>query len=651
MCVTAALAMVHAGGIFARACAQSRATSEKAISLGNNEGPLLRVVTEKAAPKPVAPASQAEDAATITSTPSVKSGDVKPDSPIIRIPLAQADSAVIEQPREAPAAKAAPAPAPQEAQAPQPAMSSGESDAAKEEPPKPTPAPQIPVKREAVGPEAPGQAPLKAVDAVPPSDAAPIAPDQLSAERTKMLTALNGQTAGVDLSSVIKDLPQTEAPLVSEEIRVDEAVAFALKNNFEVAAARHNKYSKRWEEVGAVGQFLPKGELTKAVGKQRSSPAAYTDAADQRIKDNTHHYRERAWSAKQTLVDLTLIGDLLSRHQLASAAEAEEQGARERIAMETMQAYYELIQASLLLRFAETYKQQLESLNERMQARVEGGGAAQAELDRIKARTLSAQSAILDSTQTFERTVFTLRRLTGVTPAKIAIPNNFLPYVPPDVEEIVRKSVTGNPEFLNALYRSNAADFDTVTALSRSLPKLAFEVSSSRSYNSGGAAFAYNSDDGGPFAYQNEKKAMLVLSWVFSPFVDGPQTAAAVSKARSEFYKSVDIRKKIEEVIRMSYSGLRTATSRIDAVNQSMISSVKVVEAFEAQYQNANRTMLDLLDAYERLYQSRAELVKIAVSEAKAGYMLRRQMGELVQALAVIEDRDPEVILPPMNGN
>lgn len=468
---------------------------------------------------------------------------------------------------------------------------------------------------------------------------------ELSSERSRRIIEIAG-SPGIDLSAFVQDLPENEDIIQVDAIRVDEAVAFALKNNFEVASARQKKIGARWEEAGAVGQFFPKAELSRGIGKQRSSPAGFNHN-NIRVGDNSHHYRERIWTVTQPIIDLSLISDLLSRHNLASAASADAQGTRERVALDTVKAYYRLIMYSLTMAFAADYQKQLDGLTLRMSARVEGGGAAQAELDRIKARSLMVESSIIDAQNNLESTLYEFRRLAGVDARFLVIPTNFLPFVPGNVEDIIKRAISGNPEFLTAIHRANAAEFDIATALNKSLPKLQFQVTGTRTYNSGGSALDFEATDGGPFAYQNERKAMMVLNWAFTPMVDIPQSIATHAKSREEFYKSVDIRKRVEEATRASFSAMRTAGGRIPPMQEAVQTSAKVVEAFELQYQNANRSVLDLLDSYERLFQSKRDLVAIMTTEAVAGFQLRRQMGDMADAVVMTENRGREGSVSP----
>jgi len=66
----------------------------------------------------------------------------------------------------------------------------------------------------------------------------------------------------------------------------------------------------------------------------------------------------------------------------------------------------------------------------------------------------------------------------------------------------------------------------------------------------------------------------------------------------------------------------------------------RVAATFEEQYLAGTRQLLDLLDAYERLYQSQTELVTMMISEIQAAYLLRRQMGELDTAILSPDKKD-----------
>lgn len=449
-------------------------------------------------------------------------------------------------------------------------------------------------------------------------------------------------TVLVDLlggSNIIRLEDPDRQPDIVDVLRLDQSVAFTLKNNFEVLAAGAKTDAGDWEVAGAYAAYLPTITYSRSTGKEKSAPASYS-LNDVRVQDSKHHRRDTSLSLSQPLVDLSLISDILLRHKSQKAVDLEAVGTRERVALQTIVAYYKIIQARLFMRFSEEYKGRLDNLNQLMTSRVEGGGAAQADLDRIKARSVAAQSAIIETKSEFDAALDEFRRLTGVTPLQLQIPASLLPDVPENLEVALNRAIKANPEYLLSLVQAEVQEAESDKAYSRFLPKLTFELTKTRTWNAGGAALG-NPAAGGDdiFPYQNEKRAMVVTSWTFSGGTEITQGLATGAKAREAGYKAQDTRARVEETVRISFNALTAANSRIPVLEQAIMSNARVVEAFEEQYRNGNRPLFDLLDAYERHYTSKLDLTRVLLSEAHAGHQLRRQMGELVSALKESEPR------------
>ena len=67
-----------------------------------------------------------------------------------------------------------------------------------------------------------------------------------------------------------------------------------------------------------------------------------------------------------------------------------------------------------------------------------------------------------------------------------------------------------------------------------------------------------------------------------------------------------------------------------------MESNDLVVAAFNEQLFAANRSLLDVLDAYQRQYNSRTELTRLLISEATAGLQMLRNMGRLQEGIVAL---------------
>ena len=478
----------------------------------------------------------------------------------------------------------------------------------------------------------------------PPPDAAsattPAAPNEdRGVKRAVLLRQLeNGDVVALDPDP---DHP----PTVTEPLSMAESVSFALANNYGAKAAKAKTEATRWELVGSVGQYMPRIDYEYRTGKQDSSPSSYHYNTGTNTYATVPQSRHPTWRStvtlRQPLADLGIISDILSRSYSLDAAAADELGTREKLALDTISSFFRLIQSRLSIGFANSYKSALDRLAQRMSDRVSGGGASGVELDRITGRSVSARSAEIEARAEYQAASVEFRRLTGVSPIKLALPASLLPSIPDNVEQVLVKSLRGNPDYLAAQLRTDAALASTGKAFSGLLPKVTLEVGRSVTWDNGGIAKEVSAatTPSDVFPKSTEKYIATVFSWSLNGGVDLGQGMANAAYARQASATATDTRMRLEESVRIGFNALNAANGRVDALGQAVQANAKVVVSFEEQYAAGGRQLLDLLDAYERLYQSQTELARLLISEATAGFLVRRQMGELVDAI-LSRDKD-----------
>jgi len=502
------------------------------------------------------------------------------------------------------------------------------------------PAPTVEAAPAAAADPSPAEGDLPA-EATPPPVPAPAATPARS-DRSQIRATLLRRLQNGDV--VVLDADPLNPPTVTEPINVAEAVAFALQNNFEVKSAAEKTRGTHWEFYGAVGQFVPKLEYEKQSGRQRSSPASYHASGDTLTARNNalvnashHNMWTRTYSARQPVIDVGIITDILNRSDLHDAATADETAVRERVALDTITCFYRLVRSRLTIAFASSYKSNLEKLAGRMRERVSGGGASGVELDRISARATTAQAAMIEAGAEYQAALIEFRRLTNVTPVKLQLPVRLLPEMPDQIDEVLTHALRTNPEYQAALTRADAASVATWKQFSNLLPKMAIQFTDTRTYNAGGVTqeLPNNVAPSDVYEFSNDRKLMMVFSWSLNLGVDVPQGMANAAFARQASYQATDSRLRLEESVRTSFSALNAANGLIDSTASALESNAKVATAFEEQFLNGSRQLLDLLDAFERLYQSQNELSRLLISETSAAYLIRRQMGELIDALVI----------------
>lgn len=422
-----------------------------------------------------------------------------------------------------------------------------------------------------------------------------------------------------------------------DTVGIDEAVAFALQNNFEIKASDEGVKSGFWDKMGAYGQYLPSMNLTLSKGRERSRPASINDANGDRVGDDRHQRRDRDLSIRQPILDLQIISDILSSTGKEDVAKLGNRDTRETIASQTVTAFYAIVQARVAVALADQYKTYLDDVAARMSGRVEEGGAPTADLDRISARALLAESARAEAMGEYEAAISEFRRLTGIVPQHIEIPHILAPMVPETADEAVNLALRGNPSYLSSIRKIDVARADTSRIFADMVPTISGEYESIYSYDAGGSAKGNPVD--GVYPSQRTDTMFLVAKWGLSPGTAVPGGMSGLAKIRQAQYQSRDIRSRIEQGVSAAYTALGAAEKRKQALRESVAADERVIEGFEEQYKEGGRPLFDLLDAYEQLYGARLNLMRVVIADVQASYQVRKQIGDLIPSVIQVGGR------------
>jgi adhesin transport system outer membrane protein len=421
------------------------------------------------------------------------------------------------------------------------------------------------------------------------------------------------------------------SPDIQEAIQIDEAVALALKNNFEVMASDQAVKSGFWDKIGTYGQYGPTLNLTLSKGRERSRPASINDINGDRVKDDRHARRDRDLVVRQPLIDLGIVAEILSSTDKEEIQKIDNRATRETVALDTVNAFYNIVQARVAVHLADQYKKYLEDIAARMSARVEEGGAPAADLDRISARALLAESARIQAVGEYETGLSEFQRLTGVIPLEIKIPEILAPQVPREVTEALDGAYQANPSYLSSLKKIELAKVDAAKFGVEMLPEISGQYTSTYVYNAGGSAKGNPID--GVYPSQRSDSMLLVAKWELHPTTSVPGGLSGLAKIREMDYLARDVKTRIQQGVKASYTALGAAEKRKEALRESVLANQRVVDSFEVQYQEGGRPLFDLLDAYEQLYNSQLNLMRVVMANVRASYQVRKQMGDLIPSV------------------
>lgn len=418
---------------------------------------------------------------------------------------------------------------------------------------------------------------------------------------------------------------------IMESLTLDQAVSLALENNNELKASIAAIKSRYWEKMGTYSQYLPSVNLDLAVGTERSRPASYNDLNGDRELDNTHARRDRSLLVRQPLLDLGVIADAFTTTNKEKLADLEKSDTQNNVALSTVAAYIKIIQSQVAVELTDEYINYLDKLSSIMRTRVDAGGTAQADLDRVISRSTLAESAKMEAVGNLQASLAEFKRLTGHVPLKIEIPKELAVGFPKNLNEATEQSLRINPQYLGFLKKMDLAKDERNKSYSNLLPKVYAQYSATYSYNAGGAANANPID--GVYATTRVNSNMIVAQWALNGLTPLSSAQSAISKENQAYFQSLDTRERIEQAIRTNYTAINNSKGRIEILRRTVDSNESVVRGFEEQFNNGTRPLFDLLDSYEQLYNSRLNLSRVIFAYSLASYQIRQQIGDIVPAI------------------
>ncbi|HAX90706.1 MAG TPA: hypothetical protein DCY07_00655 [Rhodospirillaceae bacterium] len=436
----------------------------------------------------------------------------------------------------------------------------------------------------------------------------------------------SGTATSLDLSG-----ETSQAPDLMETLTLPDAVAYALKNNPELQSFDARKDSAFWDHAGAYAQFVPSIEFNFAEGAEKSMPGSYNGTDGGRIKKTIHHRRDRSLFVRQSLIDLAIIADIVKTGSALSLTDIERRDSHEGTAFGAASTYLQLLQARKTIEMAGEYKAVLNDLLQRMKARFDGGGATNADIDRIQSRLSVAEAARLQALGEYGMVLSDFKRLARVVPARFEMPSQLIPPVPATAREAMEVALKTNPSYQASLKKIDIAQGDRNKSASTILPKVSVEYSNAFNYNAGGAAHSNPID--GVYATQEDSRVMVVARWSLTGGTPFTSTMAGAAKMREMNYKSVDVRSRLEQGIYTAYDALRAAQKRKAVLKENFESDKRIVSELEEQFIHGERSLFEILDSQDRLYATKIELMRTMFTEAVTAYQIRMQMGEIAQAI------------------
>jgi adhesin transport system outer membrane protein len=288
-----------------------------------------------------------------------------------------------------------------------------------------------------------------------------------------------------------------------------------------------------------------------------------------------------------------------------------------------MEVYRQRVLYGLAEKNMRDHEDILGMLNERQEA---GAGSiadvtqTQGRLARAKASLAETRSGVAIAEANYQRVV---GKLAGNV-EYFTVPANL---VPKSLGEVVQAVQANNPKVKALEYNIQEAESRVGLSNANFLPKVNVELSSS-----------YEDQVESSETYEQGNQAMIRMRWnLFNGGADVADRKAAIARKFQSVNSKDDQLVQVIEEATATWAKLQAYKEQVVDFGDATGNSQKTLDSYMKQFTVGHRTLLDVLDARNELFQSSGLLVTAKVNEVIAAERLLALSGTLNQSLQMDE--------------
>lgn len=409
------------------------------------------------------------------------------------------------------------------------------------------------------------------------------------------------------------------------------AIEQAALQNPEVKLRYHNLQAAQHDRRAAQGGWLPRVDLEVGSGREQyQSPSVPTT--------QTYASNRASLQLRQTLFDGFATKSEVRRLSYAEqAAFYELLSASNQTALEVGRAYIDVLRFRELVELAGSNYNAHQEVHDRIAQKVAAGVGRRVDLEQAAGRMALAESNWLTEVSNLHDVSARYQRLVGDTPAEVLAPLEPLGEFLPVGIGFLNDAPRTNPDFLGAVanIRSYRADRD-VRAASK-YPTLELRARTGTQNNESGVIGQYK-----------DSTVELVLNYnLFRGGSDAARTRQSEAKLEAAF----DLRDKacrdIFQTGQIAFNDSIRLVSQLKLLSQHELSTSKARQAYQQQFDIGQRSLLDLLDTENELYQARRALANAVYDLSLSDVRVLAVSGTLLE---VFKLRPMNSSLPEASG-
>ncbi|MBR1825391.1 MAG: TolC family outer membrane protein [Alphaproteobacteria bacterium] len=393
-----------------------------------------------------------------------------------------------------------------------------------------------------------------------------------------------------------------------------EAMSEAYNSNPTLHGQRATSGSTNEDAAIARSGFRP----TVSVGANYTDSHSHTTGTpthDGYAKGYSGSVRQSIFSGGQT------YNGVRAADQRAKAGIDSLYAVEQEVLLDASTAYLDVVRDEAIVKLQKNNEHLLKKQLDETLARFNVGEVTRTDVAQSRASYAQAQSDVVSAEGNLAISRDYYHRIVGRVPQNVQFPKNLDTLFPNKEKEAMAYAMENNYS-LNAARRAlKAAKYNVKSQEGALLPEVAFSASTGRSKIS-----TFSGRD--PSTHSTEYTLNMSM-----PLYTGGATRANIRKSK---YQRQAAKEGLKEARRGVVSGvtanwalMQTSKSNIASIGEQVKASAIALEGTQKEEALGNRTVLDVLNAYQTLLQSQVNEVKARHDYYVSGLQLLQSMGKL----------------------
>ncbi|HKI97777.1 MAG TPA: TolC family outer membrane protein [bacterium] len=411
----------------------------------------------------------------------------------------------------------------------------------------------------------------------------------------------------------------------SQALSLDDAVKQALKNNPELLVETSSQEAQVEALNRAHAGYYPRIDVQAAVGPESSDNPTTRALGTPGTVDLTR--REAALTIQQNLFDgFATEAEVALRTAQLDWATNRIQGTAENIALRTARVYLNLLRTDALVSLSLDLESTHLRIQQQVRQRSQSGVMGTADLDQVAARLALVQANLIADRRLRQDAAINYERLVGEPPGgDLQVPQLKADALPATLEQALEITRRSHPTLASANASISASRAEYHGAAQPYYPRIDLVLQGT-----------WGKDLDGLEGLNRDTSLLLRLNYnLFNGGADIARRNQAAAQIGEATHARSRVERQIVENLRLAWTLHQTADARLAALRQSVAASSRTRDAYGQQFGVGKRSLLDLLDSENEVYQARRAEVNGVFEQRVAAFEVLEGMGKLLPAMEI----------------